>query len=180
MKQLAAILLLFAMSNAVIAGSPRQITITLSMENATLKEVLRSIEDQGYFRFVYKDEVLPGDHRVTIKVENATLDQVLDKILYRTKLEYKKISDKLIVITRGEQTSLANADPIAVSGRVTNNKGEPLGGVSIFEKATQNGVTSKEDGTFRINVSKPDATLVLTYVGYQSQEVSLNSPRKFP
>ena len=41
---------------------------------------------------------------------------------------------------------------VNVKGKVTNSKGEPIGGVSVQEKGTNNGTVTKDDGTFSLDV----------------------------
>ncbi|MDW3194975.1 MAG: SusC/RagA family TonB-linked outer membrane protein [Cytophagales bacterium] len=61
-----------------------------------------------------------------------------------------------------------------VSGRITGDDGEPLPGVTILEKGTSNGAVTDVDGNYRITVAS-NATLVVSYVGFKSQEVSVGS-----
>lgn len=64
-----------------------------------------------------------------------------------------------------------------VTGSITDENGEKLPGVSILVKGTQRGTLSSNDGTFTINV--PDnATLVFSFVGFISQEVSVGNRTK--
>ena len=65
--------------------------------------------------------------------------------------------------------------PLTVSGKVVDNTGEPVIGVSILEKGTTNGVITNIDGEYRITV-KQGATLVFSYIGYTTQEKKANGP----
>jgi TonB-linked SusC/RagA family outer membrane protein len=56
-----------------------------------------------------------------------------------------------------------------VSGHVTDSQG-PLIGATVMEKGTNNGTVTDYDGNFSLNVN-PGTTLVISYVGYESQEV---------
>src|SRR6266568_2474583 len=95
-----AVLLGFALSIQSFANGYGQGNINLRLEKTPLKKVFRAIEDQGFFRFVYKDEILPKDQRISIKVKHETVENVLAEILGNTGLSYYKLSDNLIVITR--------------------------------------------------------------------------------
>ena len=55
------------------------------------------------------------------------------------------------------------------TGRVSDSQG-PLIGATVMEKGTTNGTVTDIDGNFSLNV-KPGATLVISYVGYETQEV---------
>lgn len=61
-----------------------------------------------------------------------------------------------------------------VTGTVTDGKGEPMIGVSVLEKGTSNGTMTNLDGTYFVNVSS-GATLVFSYVGYQTKTVAVKS-----
>ena len=62
-----------------------------------------------------------------------------------------------------------------VSGRVTaNSDSSIMPGVNIIEKGTTNGVVSGGDGRYSLTVHNPNATLVFSFIGYQSIEVPLN------
>lgn len=69
---------------------------------------------------------------------------------------------------------LATAQIKDVKGTITDSSGEPLIGVSIMEKGTSNGTVSDIDGNFTISTNKSN-TLVISYLGYTSQEVNATS-----
>lgn len=154
-----------------------QDNITLRLDKVYLKKAFRTIEEQGVFRFVYKDEILPRELRISINVQDRPLNEVLDKLLENTTLSYKRMFGNLVVITNEavHKNNELITPSVIVSGRVTDDKGEPLAGVSILEKGRSNGTTTKEDGLFVLNVSSADATLVISYVGFQTQEVKLDN-----
>ena len=62
---------------------------------------------------------------------------------------------------------------IMVTGKVVDEKGTPLGGVSITEKGTQNATISGIDGSFSIPVSGEKSVLLITHIGYNTQEVTV-------
>lgn len=69
---------------------------------------------------------------------------------------------------------------ITVSGRVTDETGQALPGVTILVKSTQasdrpNGTSTDANGTFRLSVPSDKATLVVSYLGYITQEISVGT-----
>lgn len=60
-----------------------------------------------------------------------------------------------------------------VTGKVTDDKGNPLSNVSVIVKGTRKGVTTDLNGTFSITVSDANPVLIISYVGYKSQEISV-------
>ena len=77
---------------------------------------------------------------------------------------------------KGPNDSVAGSikQSFSLSGKVTDEKGMPLPGVSVTEKGTVNGVTTDGEGNFKLNVAGEKATLVFNYVGYKSIEISIN------
>src|SRR5205085_2647882 len=67
-----------------------------------------------------------------------------------------------------------------VSGKVTDNNGQPVEGVTVQERGTKITAVTKSDGSFTINASSGRATLVLSSVGYESQEVAVNNQSQLP
>ena len=89
-----------------------------------------------------------------------------------------------IIALLGGTPHLANADKtvglhvtdtqnpsVTVSGTVVDEKGEVVIGASVLEKGTANGTITDIDGRFTLNV-KSGAKLVISYVGYRTQEVT--------
>jgi TonB-linked SusC/RagA family outer membrane protein len=61
--------------------------------------------------------------------------------------------------------------PVAITGKVTDEKGQPLVGVSILIKGTNNGAVTDIDGKFKLNVLNEKAVLLFRYIGYINKEV---------
>lgn len=65
------------------------------------------------------------------------------------------------------------APAVQVKGVVVDEKGNPLPGVSINIKGTSQGGITDTKGTFSLEVSRPDAVLVFSYIGYSNKEIAL-------
>ncbi|MCY7352222.1 MAG: TonB-dependent receptor [Cytophagaceae bacterium] len=72
------------------------------------------------------------------------------------------------------QTIAYQADRL-LPGRVADEKGEPLPGVSILLKGTSRGVVTDGKGLFQLNVPSEPSTLVFSYVGYVPQEINIGN-----
>lgn len=64
------------------------------------------------------------------------------------------------------------ADNSSISGKVTDETGAPLAGVNVVEKGTTNGTMTDADGNFSLQVANENSVLVLTSIGYVSQEIT--------
>ena len=66
------------------------------------------------------------------------------------------------------------ANPVKVTGRVTDTTGELMIGVTIQEKGTSNGTITDMNGTYNLTLTTKDPILVVSYIGYQTQEKKVN------
>ena len=160
----------------VSAGGYSQ-KLSLSVKRQSLEDVFREIKQQTGYVFWYKLDMLKHAKKVTISVFDQDLVKVLDAIFKDQPLNYE-IVDKTIAIKLRESPPppIDAADippPITVAGKVTDEKGGPLAGVSIQIKGASGGVQSGADGSYSISGVKESATLVFSYVGYQAQQVTV-------
>lgn len=72
----------------------------------------------------------------------------------------------------------ANDQSTAIEGKITDATGLSLPGVNILEKGTQNGTSTDFEGSFKINVTNNKAVLVISYLGFQTQEISVAGKTK--
>src|ERR1700754_2168748 len=142
--------------------------VSLSANNVSLDRVFKEIKRQVHYTFVYTEDQLRKAKKVTINISNVSLQQALDLCLKDQPLEYTILNQMVIIKEKNGPpliTSPPPPPPVTITGRITNQKDEPLSGASITEKGTANNTLTREDGSFSINVSKPDAILVISYVG---------------
>lgn len=167
------VILLFIFSFQSFAGINAQDNISLNLQNVGLTRVFKAIEKQGKYRFVYKNEAIPENSTVSIEVRDASLEDVMGIVLDNTSLTYRKINDKLVAITAVAANEKATFFAVPITGKVTDDSGKPLVGATVEEKGTNNSTTTGSDGSFTLNVVNSTAVLVISYVGYTPQEISL-------
>ena len=152
--------------------------ITLQKKNEKLGNVLQEIQKQSGYNILYDSSLIPHNLLVDINVINQNLNNTLDVLLDKHNLGYK-IMDKNIILNRKKinptaPTSLASEiQQQTVTGKVTNEKSEILGSVTIKEKGTQNSTMTDDFGNFSITVSGQNPVLDISIIGYQSQEIAV-------
>jgi TonB-linked SusC/RagA family outer membrane protein len=176
MMKLTILLILTLSINAVAETASAQEKISLSVQNVSLKKAFKLIESQTSFRFVYTDEDLLVNQNVSVNVKSQFLDEVMKLLLQKTTLSYKLMGDDLVVIATQPTVPNTVTTKVAfrVSGKVLNAASQPLAKVAILEKGTSNGTTTADDGSFSLNVASEQAVLVVSFVGYKLQQVSVN------
>ena len=146
--------------------------LTLNLKQVTVKEALNQIENQSDLAFMYVASNINVERVVDIKVENKTVGFVLDRLFPDRSVSYT-IVDKHVVLYPSKQTADDQSVPLAtkITGKVTNEKGEPIPGVSVVVKGTAKGTTTDIDGGFTLETATEDKILVFSYIGTISQEV---------
>lgn len=159
--------------------------VTLSFENVKIERVFSEITKQTNYRFLYPDDVAKASASVSIKVKNVDLNEVLNQIIDPAKMTYKVIAKTVTINVASQnrqrqQTAATLSLPhvnqeINVKGKVIDEDGQPLPGASVKVKGISgNGISTNADGAFTLNVPNANATLVVSYIGHLSKEVSLN------
>lgn len=170
--------LLVTLSLHVTAKTVSQ-TITFSGRDLPVTQVFEAIKKQTSYAVFYNKELLKGANPVSIAVRNMPLEDFLSEALKNQPFEFF-IENRNIIITRKSPTSNYESQTIAtrsgliiINGKVVDEEGRPLAGASVNLKGTNRGVTTDALGNFKIEVPGQGAILVVSFVGYDSQEVSV-------
>jgi TonB-linked SusC/RagA family outer membrane protein len=174
--KLTAIILLMACLQVSANGYSQQITI--NAKNTPLEKVFAEIEKQSGYQFFYKVTLVAAFKNVDVTIKDASLQQALTLVLRDQSLNYS-IVGKTIVITKKEisiqeQTQDNVPLPIDVKGRVVNERGEPVEGVSVRVKGTKMGTSTDANGYFEIKGIDANATLSFTSVNMESFEIKVS------
>ena len=173
--------LLLAISLSLSASVYSQTTrLSLDYSNATIREVLRNIEDQSTFKFLLQDERINIDQRIDIQMDQADIYSILDKIFGDKSVSYT-VTDKNLIIIKplGSGKSNPVGQVKTVSGQVKDESGGPLPGVTVVIKGTTKGTITNSDGNFNITDVSSEDVLVFSFVGLKTQELPVGSKTVF-
>ena len=87
----------------VYATGFSQDKISLTLKNVEIKKALVSIKKNSQYRFIYNDDILPKNKKVSIEVKDATIQEVLNLIFLSTTLTYQVLENKLVVISSAKE-----------------------------------------------------------------------------
>lgn len=82
---------------------------------------------------------------------------------------------KLVLLSFFLMATLCSFSQKNVTGTVTDDKGMPLPGVTVKEQNTSNGAVTDFDGNFNLTITQTDAVLIFSFVGFETQEVSVSN-----
>ena len=163
-----------------VSGSSFCQKVTLSGRHVSLKKVFSAIEKQTGYVFFYNYNVFDSTHAVSLKIKNENLDDALKVVFANQPLEYtiedKTISIKKRTIPDSAFHNLNTTPPVWVDirGVVTNEKGEAVSDILVKVKGTTRATVTNNKGEFALVRVDANATLVLTSVNMEPQEVNVN------
>lgn len=150
-------------------------TLSVSVNNSTLREVLKTIEKSSQFVFFYLDDAVNLERKVSIDSKNKNIEEILSELFEGTSCTYR-ISDRQIFISgKAPASTEQQQNKRKISGRVTDIKGEPLIGVNVTVDGDANGSITNMDGLYEIFVTKKSVVLKFTYIGFKTSEIRTNA-----
>ena len=168
--------LLFFVSLLHVSASvySQKTKLNIRVENASLQQVFKVLQEQSEFDFFYKNEQIPTEARVSIQYQNESIEVILDKILTGTGLTYHVLDTDIVISANGASKSEINSQQQkSVSGKVTDSSGASLPGVSIVVKGTTNGTITDGNGNYSLSNIPENATLQFSFVGMKAQEIAV-------
>ena len=140
-------------------------------------EVFNIIQKQTKYRFMYPQDLFLDMPKVKLKKGEIQVSKLLEQSLAGSNFNFKLSDDNSIVIKENKKANNSNIDKVQkhkVSGKVTDQAGLPLPGANILEKGTTNVVNSDYTGSFSINLQNENATLVISFIGFDNQEIKVS------
>ena len=186
--RLSLFLILISTAMAFSANSYSQSTkLTMDLNNVTVKEVIKAIEDQSEFLFFYQQKHVDVNRKVSLHATNQDVKTILNQVFAGTDIIYV-INDRQIVLGVAPRKALVkeiqnikgNVNPVIeqpqgkeITGKVTDANGSPLPGVNIIEVGTTNGTITDLDGNYSITVSPEGAVLRFSFIGYLTENIEV-------
>ena len=154
--------------------------LSLNMQGNSIKEVLQQIEAQSEYRFIYENEKVNLDTKVSIRVTDEVVDKILKQLFQKDGINYSITESNLILINPSDKQlkdfgkeSSNGQQSKSISGKVTDSSGQPLPGVSVVLKGVTTGVVTNPGGVYNLSNIPEGAILVFSFVGMKTTEVNV-------
>lgn len=170
------IFLICSMTFVHAADSYAQKTvISIDARRQTVETVLKEIEKQSGFGFFFNNKHVNLNRVVSVSANKGSIFKVLDEMFAGTNVKYSILDKKIILSTEMDG---AQQDKVKVNGQIKDATGEPVIGASVMEKGTSNGTITNMDGNFTLMVASPQAVLHVSYIGYEPQDLKIQSGKQ--
>ena len=143
------------------AQAQKEKNVTLNVQNETVENVFVQLGKQTGLKFFY--------------VKNSPLQTVLDKITEQTNLFFNRDNNTISVGKQKIGNDVLKSKTRTIKGTVVDEAGESVIGATVMVKGTTNGVTTNLDGNYTLNDVPDDATILISYIGYQTVELKSGS-----
>ena len=155
--------------------------VEIALKNGTLVDVFHQIEQQTPFRFMYRKQDVKHIGELELKGK-ITVEKLLVRLLTPNRLTFKQIDKRILISAMKEVYQSGSAekqpqdDDVPIKGKVTEEKGGALPGVSILVKGSQRGTVTDVNGEYSLDISDNERasgslTLIFSFVGYVPQEL---------
>jgi len=155
-------------------GSLLAQNITLEVQQASIKTILKEIQAQTTYKFVYNDALVGMEVTTSLTVNNEPIESVLKKLFAGKGIAYE-IKDKQIILFSTKQEPVVSSQAQTVRGTITDEEGHPLIGATVNVKGNNRKYTIADiKGNYSLDNISANATLVISFLGYKTSEVLVN------
>ena len=169
-------------ANDVMAQKILDEKVSIEFDQTSIRVAFSRIERQTGAKFLYQSQLILGK-KVTALATNEPLGKVLDQILLPLGIYYEADGNHIVLSEMKSIQDLplqSEADEVddmltVVQGKLTDENNQPLPGVNVLVKGTTTGTTSDALGSYSIDVAEEDAVLIFSFIGYETQEISVSN-----
>lgn len=153
--------------------------MTLQLNDVSVKEVLNRIEEESEFFFLYNSKLVNVDRKVNVDEKNQKINEILNNLFRETEVVYTIVDRQIVLTNKADQAGFINQSSQQqgkkVTGKVTDQSGTSLPGVSVVIKGTSTGIITDGSGNYLLSNIPANAILQFSFVGMKSQDVNVDS-----
>ncbi|WP_373495977.1 SusC/RagA family TonB-linked outer membrane protein [Aquiflexum sp.] len=152
-----------------------EVRVTLSADHLSLDQFFSEVQRQTPFKFSYEHRDVNRQLTVTFAKKEGPVIDFLKEAAQQTNLSFRQVNHGIDVLKRkGSGQVLVSVADITITGRVVDDKGDPLPGASVSVVGTTTGTVTDIDGNYTILVPE-GATLIFSYIGFESMRVAVDN-----
>ena len=165
-------ILVITITQATASVYSQTARLNLKMENATIAEVFDAVEKQSEFFFFYNKGQIDDQRKVSVDLENSKIDEVLATVFGKNAVSYEIIGKNIIVKSSDNDASTSSQQTgQKISGKVTDQSGTALPGVTVVVSGTTVGTVTDGEGNYTLALPVGARSVIFSFIGLQSQEI---------
>jgi len=147
--------------------------ITIKQKDITLQDAISAVKQQANVFVMYENGTVKADQRISLNLTDASLQTAMEAICSESGLHYE-IKGQYVLLTRTPDNTAGGTSGNRVTGRVTDETGEPLAGVTIVISGKAAGTVTNIDGYYSLKAKKGDR-LKFRYIGMHPAEITVDN-----
>lgn len=161
------VLVAFGAVNSVYAQAEK---LDLSVTNKSLKQFITQVEKETDYTFML-DQTVDQNQKITVKGQQESLETILTKAFAGKPVTFEIVGKQIILkLPRTTQSGQTKK----ITGTIKDENGEAVIGANVSVKGTTTGTITDIDGNFSLEAQQ-GATLLISYIGYETQEITVGS-----
>lgn len=149
-----------------------EVFLKLEKSNYTLTQFFKETESKTDFKFFYTDQAIKSNPNIVLTSNSGSVEDYLLQIAMQTDLSFKQINNTIsVIINADKQMARVKAlelIPITIKGKVVDDLGEPLPGVTVMIEGTSTGTVTDINGNYILEANQGQ-TLVFSFLGFQRE-----------
>lgn len=175
---------LFACAFATYAADVDAQTAKVNITNSrmTIGAFIEQVEKETGYMFVYNKREVDANRTVSLETGDSSVADCLNRVFKGSGITYVFDDDYIVLTKRGTEKQLSTvAQQVGktITGVIVDETGLPIIGANVVEKGTTNGTVTDIDGKFTLQLSSDNATLVISYIGYLEQQLSVKNQKNW-
>lgn len=178
------LLMLIALPGTAENVLSQSVNVKIAMRNTTVANVIEELHRQTGYEFSYEAGILNKTvSAVSVNAKNEKIETVLTKVFAGTGIDFRVLNNRVFLKIKENNTKNVSIQEIAdaqqqqgktVTGTVVDANGEPvIGATVVVQGDASKGTVTDIDGNYTLTDVPDGATLVVSYVGMQSQNIPL-------
>ncbi len=165
-------------ANSLAAQGILDKSVSLSVENVTLQKVISHVQKQTGVKFIYSPDAINASQKVSFITKDKKLVTFIEESLKPLGISYKVVDNQILLFQTSTNNFIGSLLDLTaqkvVSGTVQDENGLGLPGATVLIKGTSISAVTNSNGAFALEITNDDAILVVSFIGYQKQEVAVN------
>lgn len=155
-------------------------TITLKSKDLPVRKVMKEIQKQTGLNIFVNEDLLSKAGKISVDVKRMPVAELINLCLPKEDYSFKIVDGTIVIRDKTDENDSVNElfnipPPIHVHGKVVNEKGEPLEGVTVQVKGTQRATFTNANGEFDLDEVNGSVTLVFSGINVESKQVPVNN-----
>jgi len=164
---------MFMLSQTLVAGTVSaqvlETKVNLNLSDVSMSEGITALSNSAACQINYEGGIFDASAKANLNAKNITLRQALTQLLSGKRVGFKEAGRNTVILYRLPDPQ----KPGRISGKVVDDKGEPLIGASIrIVGSSSHATQSDNDGNYTLNLNPGTYSVEISYISFQTQRIT--------